>query len=344
MIGAVLRQLNKPLTINKLVYNNLTYGQVLISVKASGICGRQIQEINGSKGPDKFLPHLMGHEGGGIVLKVGSGVSKVKIGDHVVMHWRVSKGIESQFPTYLDENKTKIGGGLVTTFNSEAIVSENRITKISKEIPFKIGALLGCSLTTALGLVNNEAKIKIGQSVMVIGCGSVGTSVIQALKMVSAYPIVSVDISNEKLKFSKKFGSDHLIFFDNNFDDNCKSYFGSLGPDVIIETSGSPDMISKCYSILAPKGKLIMVGQPKFDQDVKFMNFSKNFSGKQLFDSTGGKTSPDIDIPRYERLIKSGKIDFEKLITNFYNIKEVNLAINDIVKGKTLGKSIIKFE
>ena len=343
MIGAVLRQLNKPLTINKLAYSNLTYGQVLISVKTSGICGRQIQEINGSKGPDKFLPHLMGHEGGGIVLKVGSGVSKVKIGDHVVMHWRVSKGIESQFPTYLDEDKTKIGGGLVTTFNSEAIVSENRITKISKEIPFKIGALLGCSLTTALGLVNNEAKIKIGQSVMVIGCGSVGTSVIQALKMVSAYPIVSVDISNEKLEFSKKFGSDHLIFFDDNFDDNCKSYFGSSGPDVIIETSGSPDMISKCYSILAPKGKLIMVGQPKSGEKIILNSASDNFIGKKIFDSQGGGTNPDIDIKNYIKIIENNKIDIEKIITKRVNIKDINSAIEDIKNNKVTGKCIINF-
>jgi len=344
MIGAVLRELNKPFTINKLNYDNLTYGQVLISVKSSGICGRQIQEINGSKGPDKFLPHLMGHEGGGVVLKVGDGVSKVNVGDHVVMHWRVSKGIESRYPNYTDEDKIKIGGGLVTTFNSEAIVSENRITKVSKELPFKIGALLGCSLTTALGLVNNEAKIKIGQSAMVIGCGSIGASVLQALKMVSSYPIVSVDISQEKLEFSKKFGSDYSIIYNDNFDNKCKSYFGSSGPDVIIETSGNPDVISKCYSILAPRGKLIMVGQPKFDQDVRLLNIAKNFSGKQILDSTGGRTSPDDDIPRYERLIKSGKIDFEKIITNYYNIKKINLAISDIAKGKVLGKSIIDFE
>lgn len=344
MIGAVLRELNKPLTVNKLTYGNLSYGQILVQVKSSGICGRQIQEINGSKGPDKFLPHLMGHEGGGIVLKVGDGVSKVKAGDHVVMHWRAAKGIQSQFPSYNDENNNKIGGGLVTTFNSESIVSENRITKISKELPFSIGALLGCSLTTALGLVNNEAKIKIGQSAMVVGCGSVGISVIQALNMVSANPIVSVDLNLDRLNFSKLFGTNNTLIYNESFEDSCKSLFGSTGPDFIIETSGNPDVISKCYSILAPQGKLIMVGQPKFDQEIKLSNISKNFVGKQIFDSTGGKTSPDTDIPRYERLIKTGKIDFEKIITNSYNINDINLAISDIISGKTLGKSIINFE
>jgi Zn-dependent alcohol dehydrogenase len=98
MKAAVLEKLKKPLVIHTLEVPSLNYGQVLVELKYSGICGRQIQEIDGSKGPDKFLPHLMGHEGGGIVRKIGYGVSKCKVGDHVVLHWRESKGIQSSFP------------------------------------------------------------------------------------------------------------------------------------------------------------------------------------------------------------------------------------------------------
>ena len=95
MIGAVLRELGKNLSVEEIDIPNLDYGQVLVEIHSSGICGRQIQEIMGYKGEDKFLPHLLGHEGGGIVKKVGLGVSKCKEGDHVVLHWRKSKGIES---------------------------------------------------------------------------------------------------------------------------------------------------------------------------------------------------------------------------------------------------------
>ena len=162
MKAAVLEKLKKPLAIHNLEIPNLSYGQVLVELKYSGICGRQIQEIDGSKGPDKFLPHLIGHEGGGIVRKIGYGVSKCKVGDHVVLHWRESKGIQSNFPRYksLTKNNIFVGGGLVTTFNDHSIVSENRITVVPRSISFKICALLGCSLTTALGIVSNEAKIK----------------------------------------------------------------------------------------------------------------------------------------------------------------------------------------
>ena len=107
MIAAVLEKL-KPLAIHNLEIPKLNYGQVLVELKYSGICGRQIQEIDGSKGPDKFLPHLIGHEGGGIVRKIGYGVSKCKVGDHVVLHWRESKGIQSNFPRYKSLSKNNI--------------------------------------------------------------------------------------------------------------------------------------------------------------------------------------------------------------------------------------------
>ena len=123
-------------------------------------------------------------------------VSKCNVGDHVVLHWRESKGIQSKFPKYksLTKKNVLVGGGLVTTFNDHAVISENRITVVPKTISFKTCALLGCSLTTALGLVNKEANIKIGQSVLIFGSGSVGLSLVEACNMISAHPITVIDI------------------------------------------------------------------------------------------------------------------------------------------------------
>ena len=346
MKAAVLERLKKPLVIHNLAIPNLEYGQILVELKVSGICGRQIQEIYGYKGEDKFLPHLIGHEGGGIVRKIGAGVNKCKPGDHVVLHWRPSKGIQSSFPRYksLTKKGLKVGGGLVTTFNDSAIISENRLTVVPKSIPFEVCALLGCSLTTALGLVNNEAKIKIGQSVLIFGAGSVGLSLIQACKMVSAYPIGAVDVNKKKLSFSKKFGSTHVFNYkDLELSEQIKKIFGSNGPDIIIDTVGSPEILSKSYSWLSSNGKLIMVGQPKSKDSIVLINASDNFVGKTIFDSQGGCTDPDIDIQRYVRLYDSIKTDINKLITNTININNVNLAINAIKNGKNLGKTLIKF-
>ncbi len=347
MKAAVLEKLGKPLELHDLEIPNLEYGQILVEVKVSGICGRQIQEIFGHKGEDKFLPHLMGHEGGGVVKKIGIGVSKCKPGDHVVLHWRPSKGIQSNFPKYKSKTKKNVivGGGLVTTFNDMSIISENRITVVPKSIPFETCALLGCSLTTALGLVNNEAKIKIGQSVLIFGSGSVGLSLAQACKMVSAYPIGIVDIKDKKLEFSKQFGVSNVIKYEKiSIKEEVNKIYGSRGPEIIIDTVGSPDLLNKAYSLLSPNGKLIMVGQPKNKESIVLENASDNFSGKMIFDSQGGLTDPDEDIKRYVRIFNNAKSDINKLITNVIEISNINSAINDIRDGKNLGKTIIKFK
>lgn len=346
MIAAVLEEIKRPLVIEELIIPNLDYGQILVEIKFSGICGRQVQEIFGYKGNDNYLPHLLGHEGGGVVKKIGPGVSKCKNGDHVILHWRKSKGIESKFPKYQSKHNIKriIGGGLVTTFSNFSVVSENRLTVIPKSLPLEVAALLGCSLSTALGLVNNEAKLKIGQSVVIIGAGSVGLNLIQACKMVSAYPIISVDIKNEKLKFAKKFGSSHFIDLSiENFSAKIKKILGSEGPDVIIDTVGNNKLINEAYSICGAMGKLILVGQPKHNEDIFFTNASKNFKGVQVFDSLGGKTDPDQDFYKYARLIESNNFDPQKIITDFFIINDINKAIKLLSENKIIGKALLKF-
>ena len=151
--AAVLFNSKRPLEIIDLeIPNELDYGQVLVKVKYSGICGAQINEIDAVKGPDKFLPHLLGHEGSGIVEKIGNGVSNVNVGDHVVMHWRPSKGIQSNTPKY-NYNGKIINAGWVTTFNQRSIVSENRLTKIPNDFDMKVAPLFGCAITTAFGVL-----------------------------------------------------------------------------------------------------------------------------------------------------------------------------------------------
>ena len=128
--AAILETLNSPLVIREISLTELDIGQVLVKVLVSGICGSQLHEINGNKGNGKFLPHLMGHEGCGLVEEIGPGVTKVKPGDKVVMHWRPGIGIQSLPPVYKYKG-VPLNAGWVTTFNNHAIVSENRITKIS---------------------------------------------------------------------------------------------------------------------------------------------------------------------------------------------------------------------
>ena len=168
MRAAILEAIDSPLSVVDVELTPLKVGQVLIKNLVSGICGAQLHEIKGFKGNARFLPHLMGHEGCGIVQEIGPGVSTVNVGDKVVMHWRVGSGIEADFPSYIYKEK-KISSGKVTTLSEYSIVSENRVTSVPQKTPPELCAVLGCSLTTAMGIIDNELNLKFGESVGVIG-------------------------------------------------------------------------------------------------------------------------------------------------------------------------------
>jgi len=340
--AAVLEKLNSPLTIRDLEITELKIGQVLIRVLVSGICGSQLQEIRGFKGNEKFLPHLMGHEGCGIVEKIGPGVSRVKPGDKVVMHWRVGAGIEAEFPTYILDGK-KISSGKITTLSEFSIVSENRLTKVPQETPDHLCALLGCGLTTALGVVNNEIDLKFGESVAIIGCGGVGLNLIQAACLGSAFPVIAIDLNENKRPLSLNVGADYFI---NSSDESVREFFDKNLPlgkiDIAIDTTGNTQIIDEISNLLSDSGRLILVGQPKPGSHLSFSNATGLFGnkGKTIKTTQGGKTSPNEDIIRYIKLYNAGKLNFEKVITNVFSLDDVNLAISLLETGSA-GRIII---
>ena len=236
MKAAILVESKKPLIVDNVqLPDKLEFGQVLVKVIYSGICGAQINEIDAVKGPDKFLPHLLGHEGSGIVEGVGKGVSRVKIGDKVVLHWRPSQGIQSTTASYIWKGK-KVNSGWVTTFNEKAIVSENRVTPIPKDFDMRIAALFGCAVTSAFGAVNNDANLKIGQSVLIFGIGGMGLNIAYAASLVSAYPIIGVDLHREKIELGKKYGLTHgLIANSNELENQIKKILNNKGPEVVLK-------------------------------------------------------------------------------------------------------------
>jgi S-(hydroxymethyl)glutathione dehydrogenase/alcohol dehydrogenase len=339
MKSAILVESKKPLIVAEIdLPAKLEFGQVLVKVCYSGICGAQINEIDAVKGLDKFLPHLLGHEGSGIVEKIGEGVTTVKSGDHVVLHWRKSAGIESVTPQYLWNGK-KVNSGWVTTFSEKTIVSENRLTVIPKSFDMRIAPLFGCSVTSAFGVVNNDAKIKIGQSILIFGVGGVGLNVAQAASMVSAYPIVGIDLYDHKIDMGKKFGLTHGIT-DNldNIKNKIYNIVGDKGADVAIETTGNSKVIEKAYELTASHGKTILVGVP--NNKISIYSLPLHFK-KILTGSHGGDSIPDIDIPRYIRLINQKKMTLENLITHEFKLTDINKAIELFRSGKA-GRIVIK--
>ena len=320
--------------------DELLPGQVFVEIKYSGICGAQINEIDAVKGVDQYLPHLLGHEGVGTVLEGGPGVTTVSVGDRVVLHWRPSAGIQSLPPKYR-WGREEVNAGWVTTFNTHAVISENRLTVVPDTLDSRIATLFGCAVTTAFGVVDNDAQLKIGQSVLIFGIGGVGLSIAHAASMKSGYPIVGVDLSEKKLRMGKSFGLTHaLSSSSDDLDGRIREIVGSAGSDVVIETTGNSRVIEKAYNLTHPDGKTILVGVPKKGDNISISSLPLHFN-KILTGSHGGESVPDKDIPRFIRLMNAEKLAFDGLITHEFSLDEVNDAL-EVFRSGEAGRVILK--
>jgi S-(hydroxymethyl)glutathione dehydrogenase / alcohol dehydrogenase len=340
--AAILVQQNQPLVVDYIkMPSDLDYGQVLVKVHYSGICGSQLGEIDGAKGEDKYLPHLLGHEGSGVVIEIGKGVRYVTPDDHVVLHWRKGQGIDAAPPLYQWKGKP-LNAGYVTTFNEYAIVSENRLTAISKDFDMKLATLFGCALTTGFGVISNNANLKIGESVIIFGAGGVGLSEIQAASMVSAYPIIAVDIYDNKLEMAKSFGASHLINSKQgaNIEGKIVDIIGNEGADVAIDNTGNPNVIALAYKLTKSRGKTILVGVPQKGDEISIYSLPLHF-GKILTGSYGGECNPVVDIPKYIRLDKAGLLKLEGLITDAFPLQDINIAIEKMRRGEIAGRCLV---
>ena len=342
MKAAVLVQTKAPLEVVELTMpSDLSFGQVHVKVDYSGICGAQINEIEGAKGPDKFLPHLLGHEGSGTVLRVGPGVRTVKEGDRVVLHWRPSAGLQAD-PAKYDWNGRVVNAGWVTTFNDEAIISENRLTVIPSDFDLRLAPLFGCAVTTAVGVVNNDAQVKIGQSVVIFGIGGVGLNIAQAASMVSANPVIGVDVVDKKVEMSKDWGVTHAFNSKTmpDFAERIRELVGAQGADVVVDTTGNPRVIELAYELTHPDGKTILVGVPRKGDNVSIYTLPLHFK-KVLTGSHGGSSVPDAEIPRLVRLVEQGKMKLDGLFTHEFGLDEINTALDAIRSGEA-GRVLVR--
>ncbi len=341
MLAAILVAQRQPLVVDKVTLpQELSFGQVLVRVYYSSICGSQLGEINGVKGEDPYLPHLLGHEGSGEVLATGPGVKTVKPGDRVVLHWMPGEGLQSEPPVYFWEGK-RLSAGWVTTFNEYAVASENRVTALPEGFDLEIAPLFGCAVTTGLGIINNKAKVKIGQSVVVYGAGGVGLNVIQGAAMVSADPIVAVDLYDNKLELARRFGATHLINSRKiDPEKEVSRIVGKNGADVVIDNTGEARVIEQAYRLTSARGKTILVGVPPIGNNASIHTLPLHF-GKELTGTKGGECRPHLDIPRYVRLHGAGKLQLQEFITDRFSLAEINTAIDKMRNGDIVGRCLI---
>lgn len=339
--AAILVAQHQPLLIDTIdLPEQLEVGQVLVEVEVSGICGSQLGEIDGVKGPDRYLPHLMGHEGFGRVLEIGLGVKHVQPGDSVVLHWRPGAGIQADPPKYLWRGQP-LNAGWVTTFNRHAVVSENRCTKVPANTDPEAGALFGCAITTGFGVVENNAKLKMGEAVVVFGAGGVGLNIIQAAGLVSATPIIAVDLHDNRLKLARQLGASHAInSSQGDAETLIQEALAGQPLDVFIDNTGVPALIELGYRLTHSQGRVILVGVPRFGHTLNLYSLPLHF-GKSLSGSHGGECQPDLDIPRYLRLLERRSFQLDYFVSARFPLEQINVGIAAMRDGATAGRVMI---
>ena len=338
--AAILVEQKKPLVIEDVEIPALKLGQVLVRVLVSGICGSQLGEIDGVKGPDRFLPHLLGHEGCGEVLEVGEGVRTVKPGDRVVLHWRKGAGLESVTPVY-ESRIGKVNAGWVTTFNDFGVVSENRVTAIPADFDPEVAALFGCAVTTGFGVVNNDARLAIGASIAVFGAGGIGLNIVQGAALAGGHPIIALDRFDNRLDLARSLGATHAINVTKaDAAEEIRRIVGHDGVDVAVDHTGNVEVIAMASRLTHARGRTVLVGVPPKDATAAISTLPLHFE-KRLTGSHGGESRPDVDIPRYVRLVREGRLTCSGIIGRRYGLVDVDRALADIRDGELAGRALI---
>ena len=333
--AAILVQQRQPLVLDEVELPPLGFGQVLVDIRVSRICGSQIGEIDGVKGPDRWLPHLLGHEGGGVVQEVGPEVRHLKPGDRVVLHWRPGAGIESRGPVYRWGQRTA-NAGCITTFNRYSVVSENRLTVVPPDTDFEVCSLLADTLTTGFGVINNDAHVKLGESVVIIGCGGIGLGVVLGAKLAGAHPIVAVDLHDHKLAKAREFGATHTInSTGHDFVTAVRDILGGVPPDVVVDGTGLPAVLEKAFPLAAASGRVVIFGVMAHDRKLSLNTLPLHF-GKQLTGSHGGSSRPAEDIPRYLRMMRDGRFDPRGMVSHRIPLEQVNDGIAKMRSGEVI--------
>lgn len=355
MRAAVLVSLRKDLELMQLAIPELKPGQVLVRLVYSGACHSQVMEAGGHRGEDRFLPHLLGHEATGEVMKVGGGVTKVTPGDFVILGWIRGAGQDAPGAQYQVvegslPSGTLINSGGVTTFSEYTVVSENRCVRLPKGVPLDVGILFGCALPTGAGIVMNEIKPAKGSALAVIGLGGIGMSALLMAKAMGCKPLVAIDVEPAKLELARSLGADVIVHIPEQLSESDFKHLReclaaeighSRGLDFVVEASGQARCIEFGFSLLkAPGGLCVFASHPKAGDKIKLDPFAM-IQGRRLQGSWGGATQPDRDIPLIAARYLAGELPLERLLSSTYELENINMALQDLRQRK-IGCALIR--
>ena len=342
--AAVLVETGKPLQIKELQLPALKPGQVLVEMDYAGVCHTQLHEVRGKRGPDRFLPHVLGHEGAGTVLALGEDVSKVKVSDRVVLTWIKGEGADVPSTTYESDLGT-VNSGAISTFMTHTVTCENRLVPMPQDcLPQRDAALLGCAVPTGAGAIVNTADVSKGESVAVFGVGGIGMSAVLAAAMREAAIIIAVDVVEDKLTAAKAAGATHTInAATQNPVERIQDITGGKGVDTAIEAAGKPETMEAAYTSVAYGGGLcILAGNVAYGERMCLDPYDL-IKGRRIVGTWGGETNPDRDFPLYADMYVKGSLPFGQLVSHEWPLEEINTAFDELEAGR-VSRALIRLK
>jgi len=354
--AVLCRELNKPVIVEEIEVEAPRANEVMIQVSACGVCHSDLSATNGTI---PFPPPLvLGHEGAGIIVEVGEGVTELKAGDHVISSFvsmcgrcrycvtgrpelcdQASKALYT-----LPDGSTRArdaAGNPLNVFSACGVMAEyatlhmDNVVKIRDDMPLDRAALVSCGVMTGIGAVFNTARVPPGSSAVVFGAGGVGLNVIQGCSIAGASIIVAVDTQDNKLETAKSFGATHTLNAKN--EDNIVRSLKKLtagGPDYAFECIGLGSVVTDAYRALRKGGTAVVIGVARGEDTTSIRTASLTFEEKTLTGSYFGSARPRADFPMLIDMYRSGKLKLDELITRTYPIDEAVQAFEDLAQGR----------
>lgn len=356
---------SQPLVIEEIELDGPRAGEVLVELKAAGLCHSDLSTIDGSR--PRPMPMILGHEAAGIVREVGPSVTSVAEGDHVVFSFIPMCGqcvsCASGRPVMCADGAAAngrgelLGGGLrfhtdefskvyhhlgVSGFSQFTVASEKSMVKVEKDLSFEIAAVFGCAIMTGVGSVLNTAAIPAGSSIAVFGMGGVGLSAVMGAKVAGAYPIVAVDRLASKLELAQSLGATHVV--DASSEDAIEriKQITNGGSAYTIEAVGNAKVLAAAYQATGRGGTTITVGLPDPSEMLSIPAVGLVGEERTLMGSYMGSAVPRRDLPRYIQLYRAGQLPVDKLLSKTIKLEEINTGFDALAAGEVV-RQIITF-
>jgi S-(hydroxymethyl)glutathione dehydrogenase/alcohol dehydrogenase len=363
--AAVLHAPGAPLSIEEVTLSAPQAGEVLLRVAASGVCRSDHHVMTGAT--PHPMPVVCGHEGAGVVEQVGTGVTRVTPGDHVVLSWApacgacfyCAHGLPAQCDTYLDpiwagtmlDGTTRLGGtagpihhfSALATFAERTVVPESCCVPVRRDVPLEVAALVGCCVATGFCAARTRAKVQAGSRAAVFGCGGVGLNIIQGAALAGASRVIAVDVSAAKLRAARRFGATEAV--DASREDPVaavRRLTEGLGADYTFEAIGEPAVMAQAIAAARRGGTIVLVGLGPRAGMLPLGAGTFTREDKVLTSAYYGGCVPERDFPRILGLYAAGGLNLDDLITRRRPLEEINEAFADLISGEVI-RTVITF-